>query len=296
MSHFTVLVIGDDPEDQLAPYHEFECTGRDDQYVQDVDETTCLRTHYENGTTRKVRDSEGNYYDPYENRFYREPTEEEKERIGNGGTGFTSNGIVGFQYTSKDWEDGKGYRPKVGFLPEGLENVKVPYKDVMSFREFISDYEGRKLVPFGEEPKLKGDHKYGYALLDEKGDILKVVNRTNPNRKWDWYQLGGRWQGFFKLKEGTKGKIGKAGLFSDPVEKGYVDQALKKDIDFDGMKEAKKGFVTFALIKDGQWYERGSMGWWGVVSNEDEEWGSKFTQLLEEISDDTLLSVYDCHI
>lgn len=26
MSHFTVLVIGDDPELQLAPYHEYECT------------------------------------------------------------------------------------------------------------------------------------------------------------------------------------------------------------------------------------------------------------------------------
>jgi hypothetical protein len=26
MSHFTVLVIGDNPEEQLAPYHEFECT------------------------------------------------------------------------------------------------------------------------------------------------------------------------------------------------------------------------------------------------------------------------------
>ena len=26
MSHFLVLVIGDNPEKQLAPYHEFECT------------------------------------------------------------------------------------------------------------------------------------------------------------------------------------------------------------------------------------------------------------------------------
>ncbi len=39
MSHFTVLVIGDNPEEQLAPYHEFECTGLDDQYVMDLDET-----------------------------------------------------------------------------------------------------------------------------------------------------------------------------------------------------------------------------------------------------------------
>lgn len=39
MSHFAVLVIGENPEKQLAPYHEFECTGLNDQYVQSVDET-----------------------------------------------------------------------------------------------------------------------------------------------------------------------------------------------------------------------------------------------------------------
>ena len=36
MSHFAVLVIGPDPERQLAPYHEFECTGMDDEYVDNV--------------------------------------------------------------------------------------------------------------------------------------------------------------------------------------------------------------------------------------------------------------------
>jgi hypothetical protein len=39
MSHFTTLVIGDDVESALAPYHEYECTGVNDQYVVDVDMT-----------------------------------------------------------------------------------------------------------------------------------------------------------------------------------------------------------------------------------------------------------------
>ncbi len=29
MSHFTVLVVGDNVEEQLAPFHEFECTGEE---------------------------------------------------------------------------------------------------------------------------------------------------------------------------------------------------------------------------------------------------------------------------
>ena len=39
MSHFVVLVVGNDIEKQLQPFHEFECTGIDDEYVQDVDIT-----------------------------------------------------------------------------------------------------------------------------------------------------------------------------------------------------------------------------------------------------------------
>jgi hypothetical protein len=50
MSHFAVLVIGDNPEAQLAPYHEFECTGKNDQYVQDLDETADMHKGFEKAT------------------------------------------------------------------------------------------------------------------------------------------------------------------------------------------------------------------------------------------------------
>jgi len=39
MSHFAVLVVGENVDEQLAPYHEFESTGENDQYVVDVDKT-----------------------------------------------------------------------------------------------------------------------------------------------------------------------------------------------------------------------------------------------------------------
>ena len=44
MSHFTVLVITPDNnpgtlEAALQPFHEYECTGIEDQYVVDVDVT-----------------------------------------------------------------------------------------------------------------------------------------------------------------------------------------------------------------------------------------------------------------
>lgn len=56
--------------------------------------------------------------------------------------------------------------------------------------------------------------------------------------------------------------------------------------------------TLFAVVKDGVWYERGSMGWWGMVSNEQDrnEWNAKFSALIDDLPENTLLTVVDCHI
>jgi hypothetical protein len=90
---------------------------------------------------------------------------------------------------------------KVHFVPEGWEEVRVPYSEVESFTDWVDGWYGHHAVPFGQEPDLEEEHKYGYVLLDEAGEVTKIISRTNPNAKWDWYELGGRWTGFFKVKE-----------------------------------------------------------------------------------------------
>ena len=56
--------------------------------------------------------------------------------------------------------------------------------------------------------------------------------------------------------------------------------------------------TTFAILKDGRWYERGKMGWWACVADEKDpvKWDAEFWKLIDQTSDDTLLSVVDCHI
>lgn len=54
--------------------------------------------------------------------------------------------------------------------------------------------------------------------------------------KWDWYWIGGRWTGFFKLKDGAEGEVGSKGFMTTAAEEGYVDRARKDDIDFDSMR------------------------------------------------------------
>lgn len=205
---------------------------------------------------------------------------------------------------------------------------RIPVKEYYSsFEQFLNDFHGYDVH----------EDKYGYW--------------NNSNGKWDWYELGGRWTGMLKLKEGATGKVGKPGLQTEEAPKGYVDSARKCDIDFELMskenierhnelydsflkryetdKECKKfhpqfeygikgkmegeifvpesreqyvnrhsGFATFAILKDGIWYQRGEMGWWGMTSNEkpDEVWDKEFSNLINELPDETLLSVYDCHV
>lgn len=101
MSHFAVMVIGEDVEGQLAPFHEFKCTGLDDQYVQDIDKTEEYLAEYKRKSVKRLRSVLGpqKLYDPYANEFYRDPTPEEKEKIGpipGSGSGY------GMQWTSQN--------------------------------------------------------------------------------------------------------------------------------------------------------------------------------------------------
>ena len=69
MSHFTVLVIGDGHEQQLAPFHEYECTGNDDEFVIDVDKTEEALADWEKDTSKFVKLPDGELVCRYDDRF-----------------------------------------------------------------------------------------------------------------------------------------------------------------------------------------------------------------------------------
>ena len=70
MSHFTVLVVtnekptGEVLEKALAPFHEFECTGVDNEYVQDIDVTEKLRKEYLEQTESLLKAPDGTLLSP----------------------------------------------------------------------------------------------------------------------------------------------------------------------------------------------------------------------------------------
>lgn len=263
MSHFSVLVIGDNVEEQLAPYHEFECTGLDDEYVVDVDVTESYRSRYSESSRTMIESPDGKLYYPYDDEFYREPTEDELKEVSIGGMGsFTLNGVR-LQYHSKDWGDGKGYRPKVRFIPHNWVETEVPVKKLSSFKAYVEgDFNEGFFVSSEDELDMEDTHKYGYGLLDENGEVLKVINRTNPNRKWDWYVVGGRWAGMLPIKPEYQSKyIGNRPNFSwgwsdgdkkDVIESLNQDIALKGHVDFDYIKNKAqlKAEETYDFVYD----------------------------------------------
>lgn len=237
MSHFSVTVIGPNVEAQLAPYHEFECTGKSDQYVQNVDETAEVLAGYEKDTRSMNKGPEGQMVAAYEDMFYREPTEEELKQIGPMGGSGCGGGI---SYRSQDWGDGKGYRPKIKFLPEGWENVDVPVKEIMTVTEYLQWEKGEDHAILNETdaPDLEGNAKYGYSRVNEHGGLVESIRRTNPNAEWDWYQIGGRWSGFLKLKEGVEGHWGDKSWtnMNEADDMGRCDHTTKGNIDIAGMR------------------------------------------------------------
>ena len=292
MSHFTVMVIGPNPEDQLAPF----------------DESITLEIPIIVG----------------------ELTEEEKNKV--------------IDYYKRN------------------ENIDLPFDEL---------YE------------LKG-HDWNNNCYEKHDGVWNQVSYYNPKSKWDWYKLGGRWQGFLKLKEGTEGTIGEKSWGMEHHNKpNHCDATIKGNIDIEGMRNdaaikagelydkvmefikdlppttkwsdfikrietgeitwdiasalyqeqprvnalrnkeaiAKLGYFvdvddfnvtkeeyvqdaknsalsTFAILKDGKWYEKGKMGWWAIVTDEVEqnEWDEQVTKMIDELPDDTLISIYDCHI
>lgn len=178
MSHFAVLVVlPEEPtkaalETALAPWHEFECTGRNDQYVVDIDITQEAFHDFDRWTTKRLRDADGNLHDPY--------------------------GLDGELKPEFSKEDGAGYRRF--HAPEGYEEVQLPVCQFEDRATWIADFHGCQIARAGGPIDLEETHKFGHVLVDADGNVVRVVKRTNPNKKWDYWTVGGRYSG--RLKPG----------------------------------------------------------------------------------------------
>lgn len=115
--------------------------------------------------------------------------------------------------------------------------------------------------------------KLAYGLeLDEEGN---AIDYTNPNAKYDWYEIGGSFKGWFTLKK-DKSKS--------------VDMAYSKDIDWEATTkpfEDHKFSTPVVCTQDG-WFDEKS---------ERENWKSGYyDRFLRDLPDNAVLVIVDCHM
>lgn len=112
----------------------------------------------------------------------------------------------------------------------------------------------------------------------------------NPMSKWDWWVIGGRFDG--KVSKSGKPRTSEDGGFNFGEEHHQVEHnsCLVKDL--------PRRFSTFAVVTpDGEWHEKGEMGWWGMVSHEKklDDWGKEVAKILTKYGDYLAIGV-DYHI
>lgn len=121
--------------------------------------------------------------------------------------------------------------------------------------------------------------------VDEQG--LYYWSTSNPQSKWDWWVIGGCWNGEVR---GTPK--------NDETGFNFGEQYHQLEENMLPVKWLDHKLSCFAIVTpDGAWHQQGQMGWWAVVTNEkdDSEWEKEVMEIIQRHREDILVGV-DCHI
>ena len=194
-----------------------------------------------------------------------------------------------------------------------------------TYAEFLKDpikyknkHKNKEHIKYLEEefPKClnwTNEEIYQEAIKHEEESNIgangEIYSTYNPNSKWDWYEIGGRWYKSLLTKKENEDVIeyGENDLFYNWNElktpDGYkrVNGAKIKDIDFKKMNEnQKEPFYPWALVDKTGWYEQGEMYWWGYDNATEDStklFIEKFKEYIKaEENQDKYLIIVDCHI
>ena len=194
MSHFKVLVVTkngteDELEKVLASFHEYDVAAEDTPYVQNVNVTEEALQKYETASCHAIRNPDGSVDLRY------------------------VDGELNEKYTQFLHRDVGGTQELI--LPPDYKEIRVPAKDHESFKDWVIGWYQYSVISENEEPNVSDHKKAMYGWIRVKGDeVLEVVQRTNPNAKWDWYVIGGLF---------TDSLRNKLGAFGDSFQKSDID-------------------------------------------------------------------------
>lgn len=206
------------------------------------------------------------------------------------------------------------------WLTEDRKKLTAFWEDYFKY-ETLSDDEVIK--------KYMKDYEEDYDF-DYDGNQL---SNYNPDSKWDWYCVGGRWSGFFKNKKGEKVDeclIKDLDLTIDENSEEYLFAKRFWEVNVENAPlkagEERKDFLTFyspeyykerygnvenycksccnfstyAMVDaSGIWHEPGQMGWFACdnsTSESREKYDKFFEEYLKNADPEWTITIVDCHI
>lgn len=150
------------------------------------------------------------------------------------------------------------------------------------------------LLYIGDRDKLEQQ----MAPYDEQLEVVEVTDdgepyKWNPQGKWDYYRIGGRWSGALKPKPGCSGLWPKH-LWDSPDDEGTGFDSLRKgEVDWDAMGE---DWHPFAVLAEGCFRVRCD---YSQESNTYDAQKAAFAKwwrmFFDGLSDDAQLTVVDYH-
>lgn len=287
MSHFTCLVIGDNIEEQMDPYYEGLETPEYETGVVTQEELNDFEEHYK---------KEGVKYTSIEDLYKKK------------GEDWNSNS---WRLVDGVWKEFSTYNPK----------SKWDWYSVGGrWTGFFKPKPG-KSGELGESDEFGNKPDEGYVDSILKGDLDIEAMRADAIKQAEevWGTVDSVISSFKEFHSWEKvreemfpGQINEARDFynNQPIVKafntlqgkcvGYMSNIEDYRIDKETFINSKKNSAlsTFAILKDGEWIEKGKMGWFGMSTDKmtQDEWDTKFNDLIDSLPDDTRLTVLDCHI
>lgn len=121
---------------------------------------------------------------------------------------------------------------------------KTKEEALAEIAKYENDYPEYKTMT--DEEKI--EDYFGISDFDEDGNLMTTYN---PDSKWDWYSIGGRFPGLLKATTGTHGD-GSA-FHINPRVDGEFDSARVGDIDFSpDMDEYNKAIRYWEVVVEKQ--------------------------------------------
>lgn len=127
-------------------------------------------------------------------------------------------GMKASDFLMRCWEESEGFEGRSEGLVKKLSRHGFPWTHL-----------GKVGVP-----ALLAVCAHGYYVEETPGGDLQFGYYHNPNAKWDFYRVGGRWPGSLLLKDGVQG-IPRA--FMEGPRGGRADAARVKDLDRERYEE-----------------------------------------------------------